>query len=118
TNSPALVGKCAVYNGHIGKVSFASYLVRLSPLPQVNPAWLAATINSPYGREYVATVRVQQVGQANVSAKKIGAMPIRVPPREVQDALAAEMEKQVEGLELVSRAVQSNLARGNRLKQA
>jgi type I restriction enzyme S subunit len=118
TNSPELVGKCAVFNGHMGKVSFASYLVRLSPLPQVNPDWLAATINSPHGRQYIATVRVQQVGQANVSAKKIGAMPLRVPPPEIQDALAAEMAKQVQGLDLVSRAVQSNLARSRRLRQA
>jgi type I restriction enzyme S subunit len=118
TNSPELVGKCAVFSGHAGRFSFASYLVRLSPLPHVNPTWLAAAINSPLGREYIASVRVQQVGQANVSAKKIGAMQIRVPPRELQDTLAAELERQIEGLDLVSRAVDTNLARGARLRQS
>lgn len=118
TNSPELVGKSAVFRGYSSAVSFASYLVRLSPLSHVNPAWLAAVINSPFGREYISTVRVQQVGQANVSAKKIGAMRLQVPPREVQDALAAEMEKQVEGLDLVLRTVSANLARGSRLRQS
>jgi type I restriction enzyme S subunit len=118
TNSPELVGKCAVFTGYPNRISFASYLVRLSPLPQVNPSWLAAAINGPLGREYIAAVRVQQVGQANVSAKKIGAMPLRVPPREVQDALVAEMEKQIDGLDLVLRSVDTNLVRASRLKRS
>src|SRR5262249_18811498 len=67
TNSAELVGKSAVYAGVDRDVSFASYLIRVRPLPSANLRWVSLVLNSSVGRRYVASVRSQQVGQANVN---------------------------------------------------
>ena len=84
TNSPELVGKAAVFDCADGPVGFASYLIRVRTDDQLDPHWAATAINSPEGRRYVASVRSQQVGQANVNGTKLKAFPIPVPPIRVQ----------------------------------
>src|SRR5690606_6999959 len=61
TNSAELVGKTAVYTGHPNPCSFASYLIRVRTLPGTNPHYVSAFINSPHGRDWVASVVSQQV---------------------------------------------------------
>ena len=50
-------------------------------------------INGPPGREYIARVRTQQVGQANVNGTKLAAMPIPLPPIDEQIRLIAALEQ-------------------------
>ena len=92
TNSPELVGKSAVFRGADGPVAFASYLIRVQLTEDCLPEWAALVINSPRGRAYIAGVRTQQVGQANVNGTKLAAMPIPLPPVETQRRLLAEVD--------------------------
>jgi type I restriction enzyme S subunit len=79
TNSAELVGKTAVYPGG-GRAIFASYLIRIVADPeQVIPHFISAYINSAFGRQYIEAVRTRAIGQANVNATKLRAMPIPVP---------------------------------------
>jgi type I restriction enzyme S subunit len=80
TNSPELVGKCAVY-AKTGRATFASYLLRL----QVNadllaPQFLASWINSSWGRSWARAVRTDGVSQSNINATKLALMPLPLPP--------------------------------------
>lgn len=75
TNSPELVGKTAVYRGASASTSFASYLIRLKAVGFI-PELLAAYINSPWGREWVANSTTQQVGQANVNGTKLKGLAV------------------------------------------
>jgi len=96
TNSAELVGKSAVYRSEISPCSLASYLIRVR-FGEVPPDFVAAWINSPYGRAWIASNKSQQVGQANLSGGTLKKMPVPVPPiaeaieiqRRVSDALAA-----------------------------
>lgn len=82
TNSAELVGKSAVYLGEPAKASFASYLIRVR-CSSLLPELLSGYINSAYGREWVASVVSQQVGQANVNGTKLRQLGIPVmPPKE------------------------------------
>jgi type I restriction enzyme S subunit len=83
TNSAELVGKSAVYLGEPKKASFASYLIRVR-CSGLLPELLSAYINSAYGREWVARVVNQQVGQANVNGTKLRQLGIPVMPPEEQ----------------------------------
>jgi type I restriction enzyme S subunit len=93
TNSPELVGKTAVYEGEPTPASFASYLVRVRCNTGMLPHWMAASINCSRGRQYIASVRSQQVGQANVSASKLARMPIQVPDVETQRRRLADLDE-------------------------
>jgi type I restriction enzyme S subunit len=80
TNSAELVGKTAVYPGGRRAV-FASYLIRIMADPiRAIPRFVAAYINSAAGRQYIQLQLARAIGQANVNAKKLIAMPIPVPP--------------------------------------
>ncbi|MGO6938526.1 restriction endonuclease subunit S [Rhizobium johnstonii] len=86
TNSAELVGKTAVYLGMPRQASFASYLIRIKACG-MNPQLLSAYINSAIGREWVASVVNQQVGQANVNGTKLRCLGVPVMPTGEQQEL-------------------------------
>jgi type I restriction enzyme, S subunit len=92
TNSAELVGKTAVYGGKPQKASFASYLIRVRCCGLL-PILLSGYINSAYGRDWVASVVNQQVGQANVNGTKLSQVGIPIMPPEEQVEIARRIER-------------------------
>lgn len=114
TNSAELVGKSAVYRGNPEKCSCASYLIRVQLKPEFVPEYVANYLNSPFGRQWIASVVSQQVGQANVNGSKLKALSIPIPGFDDQRRIVAEIEKQFTRLEAgvaALRRVQANLKR-------
>jgi len=95
TNSPELVGKTAVYDDAREPCSFASYLIRLK-LCRVGPLYFADFVNSAFGHAWVASVRSQQVGQANVSGGKLKDLRVPIPPEHEQDEIIRLVEDSFE----------------------
>lgn len=118
TNSPELVGKAAVYGGVPKLCSFASYLIRVRLNEACVPEYLNAYINSAMGRAWVKTVVSQQVGQANVNGTKLKALPIMLPPLAEQQRIVAEVERRLSVVDEVEVAVEQQLRRAERLRQA
>ncbi len=112
TNSPELVGKCAVFEEK-DEYTFASYLIRLRvDLTKAVPQLVAAYINSPIGRAYMFSHRKQMTGQANVNIKTLKAMPISLPPVEEQRGIVAYLDglqAQVDELTALQDATQTEL---------
>ena len=118
TNSPELVGKSAVYKEGHPTACFASYLIRVS-FPEVCvPDYVCFFINSQHGRSYIAQVRTQQVGQANVNGTKLAAMPIPLPPLAEQRRIVAEVERRLSVIQQAEATVEASLARAERLRQS
>lgn len=114
TNSAELVGKSAVYRGNPAKCSCASYLIRVRLKPEFVPEYLCNYLNSPFGRQWIASVVSQQVGQANVNGSKLKALSVPVPGFDDQRSIVSEIEKQFTRLEAgvaALRRVQANLKR-------
>jgi type I restriction enzyme, S subunit len=118
TNSPELVGKSAVFKTGPDPTVFASYLIRVRLSTECSPDWVALVINSPRGRQYIATVRTQQVGQANVNGTKLAAMPIPLPPIEEQDRILGEVERQLSIADSMASEIQRSLRRSGALRRA
>ena len=118
TNSPELVGKSAVYKEGHPTACFASYLIRVS-FPEVCvPDYVCFFINSQHGRSYIAQVRTQQVGQANVNGTKLAAMPIPLPPLAEQRRIVAEVERRLSVIQQAEATVEASLVRAERLRQS
>ncbi|MEX1007588.1 MAG: restriction endonuclease subunit S [Acidimicrobiia bacterium] len=117
TNSPELVGKTAVFKGR-RRALFASYLIRIRLLPECEPDWASLVINGPLGRSYIAEVRTQQVGQANVNGTKLAALPVPLPPIEEQRRIVAEVERQLSIADAMQAAIDSALAKSARLRRS
>ncbi len=93
TNSPELVGKSALFNEPEEYV-FASYLIRLTPDPERCRAdYLQAVLTSSVGRSYIDQKKHQSVGQANINATEIKAMPLPLPLVPEQEAVLKEIER-------------------------
>lgn len=84
TNSPELVGKTAVFRSETTPCSYASYLIAVRFSKCFTPELASTYINSAYGRNWVKSVVVQQVGQANVNGTKLSALAVPLPPSEEQ----------------------------------
>ena len=118
TNSPELVGKSAVYKEGHPPACFASYLIRVSFPENCLPDYVCFFINSQHGRSYIAQVRSQQVGQANVNGTKLAAMPIPLPPLAEQRRIVAEVERRLSVVQHAEATVEASLARAERLRQS
>jgi type I restriction enzyme S subunit len=118
TNSPELVGKTAVFKGATRSCSFASYLIRVRMLSGCLPDFLAAYINSTYGRQWVKSVVTQQVGQANVNGSKLQALVVPLPPLAEQHRIVAEVDRRLSIVREVEAEVDANLKRAQALRQA
>jgi type I restriction enzyme, S subunit len=86
------VGKSAVYLGDPPRASFASYLIRVR-CSGLLPELLSGYINSAFGRDWVASVVNQQVGQANVNGTKLRQLGIPVMPIEEQLEIVRRIER-------------------------
>jgi type I restriction enzyme, S subunit len=117
TNSPALVGKTACYMGDPDPAAFASYLIRVRFVEGVDPRWASMYMNSDAGRAYISQVRVQQVGQANVSGAKLAQMPLAVPPLEEQSKILEEVDRLVVVLDRLGSSVDRAERQARRLRQ-
>lgn len=100
TNSPELVGKCAVYRSQISPCSYASYLIAVRFTELYVPELAAAYINSLYGRQWIKEVATQQVGQANVNGTKLAALTIPLPPHDEQIEISRLLSDQLAALKL------------------
>jgi type I restriction enzyme S subunit len=118
TNSAELVGKSAVYMGSPLPCSFASYLIRVVLVPGCHPRFVAACINSSYGRAWIKAVVNQQVGQANVNGTKLQAFAIPLPPLDEQERIVAAVDEVFSNSQAAQTTVVTDLVRADRLRQS
>lgn len=118
TNSAELVGKSAVYRGTPSPCSFASYLIRIRTIMGCDSRYVAACLNSSYGREWIKAVVNQQVGQANVNGTKLQAFVFPLPPAPEQSRIVEETERVLSTSQVAEQAIESNQKRATRLRQS
>jgi type I restriction enzyme S subunit len=118
TNSAELVGKSAVYRAKLGRMTFASYLIRCKFGSDVDPDWINLVINSTFGRRYISAVATQQVGQANVNGSKLASMPMPLPSRSEQEAILAAVTEVRDKTHRLRRQAERMLQRAGLLRQA
>jgi len=119
TNSAELVGKTAVYKHYHPAALFASYLIRIRVNEEAyDPGVLSFFINSFYGRQFIASVVSQQVGQANVNGTKLALMPIPLPPLPEQHKIVEEIERCLSIADEIEKAVDQSLKQAGRLRRS
>ncbi|KOY80271.1 restriction endonuclease subunit S [Lysinibacillus macroides] len=91
TNSRELVGKTAVYRNDIPS-AYAGYLVKLIPNIEANAEFIAAYLNSAYGKRVLLNKAKSIVGMANINAQELKAIDIYLPPKKLQDDYAYKIQ--------------------------
>ncbi|MFA6917192.1 MAG: restriction endonuclease subunit S [Parachlamydiales bacterium] len=122
TNSPELVGKTAVYRSQLSPCSFASYLISVRFCESYIPELASTFINSAYGKHWIKSVVVQQVGQANVNGSKLAALAIPLPPFDEQKVIVSSLHAQtseiVEQLKNVETSLKQSAAQRKNILRA
>ena len=118
TNSAELVGKTAVFHQYSQPCSFASYLIRARLCSGTQPDFLAHYINSHSGRNWIASVVSQQVGQANVNGTKLRACAVPMPPAAEQARIVFEVDRLLSIAFASATAAAVNHQRCQRLRQS
>jgi len=91
TNSPALVGKTALFSGEREAI-YAGYLIKVRCKPELLPAFLTYCLNAPNGRAYSWEVKTDGVSQSNINAKKLAAFRFDLPSVEEQAEIVRRIE--------------------------
>lgn len=91
TNSPALVGKTALYGGEPEAI-FAGYMIRIVAGSQLDSRYLTYALNSPAGREFSWNAKTDGVSQSNISATKLKEFVFTVPTLQEQEAIVNRIE--------------------------
>lgn len=92
SGSAAHVGKAAIFDRD-DEFVFASYLIRLrTDQSRCLPEYLHAVLTSAVGRAYIEKIR-HQVGQNNINATEIKAMPLPLPTITEQQEVVAELSR-------------------------
>jgi type I restriction enzyme, S subunit len=92
TNSPALVGKTAIYKGEMPAI-FAGYLIRIKPKISLNSDYLNYFLNSPYAKQKCLKVKTDGVNQSNINATKLGNFEIPIPHIKEQQEIVNILDK-------------------------
>ena len=92
TNSRELVGKTGLFN--LDKLMvYAGYLIRVRLKEICLPIFLTKYMNTPQLKAFLKEKCKGIVGQANINAKEFQAIPIFLPPLELQQKFAAVAEQ-------------------------
>lgn len=84
TNSPALVGKTAMYAGERPAI-YAGYLIRVRCGQKLLPEYLTYALNSTVGRDYCWEVKTDGVSQSNINTKKLAEFRFLLPDLDEQE---------------------------------
>ncbi|MER9241250.1 restriction endonuclease subunit S [Mesorhizobium sp. M0633] len=117
TNSPALVGKTALYQDERPAI-YAGYLIRVICQPRLDPLYLTHCLNSPLGRKYCWRVKSDGVSQSNINASKLKAFFFPLPELLEQREIVLRIESAFAKIDQVLAEAKCALALTNRLDQA
>ena len=95
TNSQAFVGRTGIFRQFSDEdIVFASYLVRLTPNPEmVTPEYLTAFLNTKYGELDVKRRARISINQSNVNAEELKRVEIPLVSRQLQQAITSSFDR-------------------------
>lgn len=98
TNSPELVGKVGLFTGHGSPVTFASYLVRMRPYPNHEPAYLNLVLNEFSFISRARREAIPSLHQSNLNPTRYGRLHVALPPKQEQQTILRALKKKTTNL--------------------
>lgn len=123
--SPTEIGRAAIWSGEIPDCVHQNHIMRVRCI-DMDPDFVGLFWNSPIGSREIAALAVTTAGLYSLSTRKIGAVPVPVPPIDEQheivrrasrllasaDALKARIDAAGRGVDRSSQAVLAKAFRG------
>lgn len=91
--SPEQIGRAAMWKDEIADCVHQNHLIRVRPGPNLDPRYLELVWNSSVTAEQLRSVASSTSGLHTLSTRKIKSVQIPLPPRRLQEDLAAEADR-------------------------
>ncbi|HKV35059.1 MAG TPA: hypothetical protein VJP89_12070 [Pyrinomonadaceae bacterium] len=101
TNSAELVGKVGLFGGADEPVTFASYLVRMRPRPDMSPAFLNLLLNDSTILSVARREAIPSLHQSNLNPTRYGRLHVALPDVIQQEAVVRYIASATVGLDTV-----------------
>ncbi|MFE9704550.1 restriction endonuclease subunit S [Streptomyces sp. NPDC005930] len=113
-----LIGRVAVSRDNT-EYAFASYLIRFRINTQeASPDWVAKVLSTRPWRRLIESAAASTAGQYNLNLKKLGSLPIPLPPLEQQSSLTAVLNEIGESVRILTDAVGDASVKGGALRRS
>jgi type I restriction enzyme S subunit len=111
-------GRCAIFTGTQRDLMYQKALHRIRPHREIADAHYLQLCLEHYIRSRSLFPRASETTIQHLPLERIVALPIPLPPLAEQLEIVAEVERRMSGLEQSAAAVEANLKRTERLRQA
>lgn len=110
--------RSCIVPGFVGPAIVKADCIRFKPNPHVAEVrYLNAVLNSEPLKRYARSI-THGIGRPRLNLREIKALPIPLPPLAEQRRIAADVERRLSVVDGLETAVQANLKRAERLRQA
>lgn len=116
--SKAQIGRSAVWDGSIDPCIHQNHLIRVRPTETYMSRWIQYWLQSPQGREHIELVASSTSGLYTLSLRKVGDIPIPVPPRAEQARAVSDIELRLSVVDKLAVAIIGTLRRTAGLRQS
>lgn len=116
--SREFVGVMGMIRG-VSTIIHPDKLIRVRPVDTAETApWLETAFNVASSRQFIESRVRTTAGQAGISGSDLKATPVPLPPLAEQRRIVAEVDRRLSVLDALEGALEANLARCGRLRQA
>jgi type I restriction enzyme S subunit len=116
--SPSEIGRMAIWDGSISDCVHQNHIIRVRLGERLLPRFVEAYWNSPIGQLHVQAVASSTSGLYTLSVRKIAALSVPIPSVEEQGRIVEEVERRMSVASEIASAIDGNLKRTERLRQA
>ena len=93
------VGRAFVYKSNLGRVIFASYLIRFKfDLEKINPSFVLCYSFTKIYKLWLQSIQ-RTAAQPNINSKEFQSLEIPLPPLDVQNRIVEEVDRRLERVE-------------------
>ena len=116
--SPSQIGRMAIWKGDISDCVHQNHIIRARLVGRLSSQYVETYWNSPTGASQVSNVASSTSGLYTLSVSKVSVLPVPLPPLAEQRRIVAEVERRLSVAQQAEAAVESSLARAERLRQS
>jgi restriction endonuclease S subunit len=112
------IGRAAMWRGEIRDCVHQNHLIRVRPLPELDPRFLELVWNAPRTADQLHRVASSTSGLYTLSTAKVKSVQVPVPPIDVQQAIVGRAERWSSSITALQAAIDSARRRAVVLRQS
>lgn len=116
--SASQIGRSASWDGAVEDCVHQNHIIRARPSPDIDPRFLNLYWNSPTAIRCITQVAASTSGLYTLSTSKVKAVPVPVPPLDLQQSVVAEVERQFSIIDAMAKTIDDGLRRASTLRQS